>query len=437
MEKNSYYIETYGCVSNKSDSYIISSVLNKLGYNSSTIEEAEFVIINTCAVKQQTENKIKSRLSELYNSFKNDTKKYFIIAGCLPHIEAGYIDVIKKIIPTFSAIIDLDNLNDVPLVFEEIKSGKTNLIYKSKDSIDKSKFLIDYPEGKITGIIPISEGCLGSCTYCCVKNARGSLKCYDPENIVRNVEHQLKQNIKQIYLTSQDCSTYNYNNTHLGELVQKIVDLEYEFFLRIGMLNPRFLKDHFSQLLQIFKYKKVYQFLHVPIQSGSDIILANMKRTYKISDIEGKLKTLRQNYPLFTLSTDIICGFPGETEDDFQQTIDLIKWLKPEILNISKFTPRPGTKAKNMKQVDSREIKERSIRLSMIFRNSLNDMNKDWLGWEGKVLILHGGSKPNQAFGRNFAYKNIFLDDSKSPYGEFISAQIYKVKGFNLYAKLV
>ena len=437
MEKNSFYIETYGCVSNKADSHIISSVLHKSGYLSTTIEEAEFVIINTCAVKQQTENKIKSRLNELYNNFKNDTAKHFIIAGCLPHIEPRYLDVVKNLIPNFSAIIDLDNLKDVPLIFEEIKSGKTNLIYKSKDSIDKSDFLIDYPKGKITGIIPISEGCLGSCTYCCVKNARGKLNCYNPENIVRNVEHQLKQNIKQIYLTSQDCSTYHYNNTRLQDLIHNIVELKYDFFLRVGMLNPRFLIDKFNQLLQIFKYKKVYQFLHVPIQSGSDSVLANMHRTYKISDIEGKLKALKQTFPFLTLSTDIICGFPGETEDDFAKTIDLIKWLNPEILNISQFTPRPGTKAKGMKQVGSREIKERSIRLSKLFRASLNDINKDWIGWEGKVLILHEGSKPNQAFGRNFAYKNIFIDDSKSPFGDFISVQVYTVKGFNLYAKLV
>ena len=437
MEKNSFFIETYGCVSNKADSYIISSVLNKSGYISSTIEEAEFVIINTCAVKQQTENKIKSRLSELYKSYKNDENKHFIIAGCLPHIEPGYIEVIKNLIPNFSAIIDLDNVNDVPLIFEEIKSGKTNLIYKSKDSIDKSSFLIDYPKGKITGIIPISEGCLGSCTYCCVKNARGRLNCYKPTSIVENVKHQVKQGIKQVYLTSQDCSTYLYNNTRLVDLVQEIVKLDYKFFLRIGMLNPRFIVDNFDQLISMFKFDKVYQFLHIPIQSGSDAVLKKMKRPYLISDIAEKLKILRKEFPFLTISTDIICGFPGETEDDFAKTIDLIKWLNPEILNISKFTPRPGTKAKDMEQINSRVIKERSIRLSKLFRESLNDINKDWIGWEGKVLLLHEGSKPNQAFGRNFAYKNIFIDDSKSPFGDFISVQIYKVTGFNLYARLV
>ncbi|MBY8979604.1 MAG: tRNA (N(6)-L-threonylcarbamoyladenosine(37)-C(2))-methylthiotransferase [Candidatus Lokiarchaeota archaeon] len=437
MEKNSFYIETYGCVSNKADSNIISSVLNKSGYTSSTIEEAEFVIINTCAVKQQTENKIKSRLSALYNSFKNETKKHFIIAGCLPHIEPKYLDIVKNLIPNFAAIIDLDNLDDVPLIFEEIKSGKTNLIYKSKDSIDKSNFLIDYPEGKITGIIPISEGCLGSCTYCCVKNARGRLNCYNPISIVENVKHQLKQGIKQIYLTSQDCSTFQYKNTRLADLVQEIVHLDYKFFLRIGMLNPRFIVDNFDQLFSMFNLDKVYQFLHIPIQSGSDTVLKQMNRPYIITDIAEKLKTLRREFPYLTLSTDIICGFPGETEDDFTKTIDLIRWLKPEILNISQFTPRPGTKAKNMKQVNSRVIKERSIRLSKIFRESLITINEKWKDWEGEVLLLHEGTTSNQAFGRNIAYKNIFIENVKDSYGTFVNSRIYKVDGFNLFAKLI
>ena len=437
MEKNSFYIETYGCVSNKADSYIISSVLNKSGYTSSTIEEAEFVIINTCAVKQQTENKIKSRLSELYNRFKDDAAKHLIIAGCLPHIEPKYLDVVKNLMPNFSAIIDLDNLKDVPLIFEEVKSGKTNLIYKSKDSIDKSDFLIDYPKGKITGIIPISEGCLGSCTYCCVKNARGRLNCYNPINIVNNVKYQLKQGIKQVYLTSQDCSTFQYKNTKLVDLIQEIVHLDYKFFLRVGMLNPRFIVDNFYQLLSMFKLDKVYQFLHIPIQSGSDVVLKKMSRPYLISDIAENLKILRKEFPFLTLSTDIICGFPEETEDDFAKTIDLIRWLKPEILNISQFTARPGTKAKYMKQVNSRVIKERSSRLSKIFRESLSTINEKWQDWEGEVLLLNEGTTSNQIFGRNIAYKNIFIENVIETYGAFVHSRIYKVDGFNLFAKLI
>jgi len=263
------------------------------------------------------------------------------------------------------------------------------------------------------------------------------LNCYNPQNIIENVRHQLEQGIKQIYLTSQDCSTYEYENTKLVDLISNIAELDYKFFLRVGMLNPRFLVDEFEQLRSIFKLKKVYQFLHIPIQSGSDTILNLMKRNYSINDITQKLKILRNEFPMLSISTDIICGFPGETEEDFNQTIDLIKWLKPEILNISKFTPRPGTKAKSMKQVNSKIIKKRSSTLSDIFREALSNINSNWKNWEGEILVLHEGFKENQAFGRNIAYKNIFIENFKETYGSFVNARIYETVGFNLFAESI
>ena len=432
MQENSFYLETYGCTSNKADSYIISNVLKKSNYTQTSLEDAQFVIINTCAVKEQTENKIKARLKNLYELFHNNPNKHTIIAGCLPHIANNYIEVVKKIIPNFSAIIDLDNIHVIPEIFQDIKEGKKNLIFKSEQPIDKAEFYIDHEPGKITGIIPISEGCLGSCTYCCVKNARGKLNCYNSKKIVENIEYQLNQGIKQIYLTSQDCSTYRYNGTNLFELVRQIVDLNFKFFLRIGMVNPSFLIDNLNQLFSIFKLNKVYQFLHIPIQSGSDKILKMMQRKYLISDIIDKIGILRDTFPNLTISTDIICGFPDETEDDFDKTIDFIKWLKPEILNISKFTPRPGTKAKKMEQLNSKIIKERSMRLTRVFRNSLVDMNKKWKDWEGEVIVLHEGTERNQAFGRNLAYKNIFIDNYNGDFGIFVKVKIDKVEGFNL-----
>ncbi len=437
MKENSFYIETYGCASNKADTYILTDVLIKSNHVQTTIEEAQFVIVNTCAVKEQTENKIKARLKELHDKYKDDLMKHLIIAGCLPRITPNYIDVIKKIVPNFSAIIDLDNINEISAIIEELKAGKRNLILTATASIDKAKFLINQPRGKITGIVPISEGCLGSCTYCCVKNARGKLNCYDPKNIIRNVSHQLKQGIKQIYLTSQDCSIYKHDGAELGDLIQEIVKLNHRFFLRIGMINPSFLINKLNQLSIVFKFDKVYQFLHIPIQSGSNEVLKNMKRTYKISDIVNPIESLREKFPFLTISTDIICGFPGETDYDFYRTINLVKWIKPEILNISKFTARPGTKAKDMKQIPSKVIKERSIRLSNVFRNSLINLNKKWADWEGDVLMLHKGTEKNQAFGRNYAYKNIFINDFDGEFGKFVRVEIYEIDGFNLFASII
>ena len=437
VEANSFYIETYGCTSNKSDSLIIANILKKTNYIQTDLEDAEFIIINTCAVKEQTENKIKARLEKLFELYGKDSKKHLIIAGCLPHIASGYIDVIKKIVPTFSAILDLDIINKIPAILDEIKKGKKNLIYHTNETIDKSEYLIENINEKITGIVPISEGCQGACTYCCVKNARGKLNCYNPENIVKNVKYQLQQDIKQIYLTSQDCSIYTYDDTNLFNLVESIEKLNFKFFLRIGMINPSFLIHKLQQLIKIFKLQNVYQFLHIPIQSGSNTVLKRMKRPYLISDIIEPIDILRKEFPSLTISTDIICGFPGESEYDFYRTINLVKWLKPEILNISKFTGRPGTEAKKMEQLNSRLIKERSIRLSRVFRNSLLTINEKWKGWEGEVLVLHKGAEKNQAFGRNYAYKNIFIDDYTDDFGKFIDVKINKIEGFNLFGKLI
>ncbi|MFX0188980.1 MAG: tRNA (N(6)-L-threonylcarbamoyladenosine(37)-C(2))-methylthiotransferase [Candidatus Hodarchaeota archaeon] len=437
LEANSFYIETYGCTSNKADSLIISNILKKANYIETSLEKAEFIIFNTCAVKEQTENKIKARLKKIYETFGKNLNKFIVIAGCLPHIAPEYIDVVKKIVPTFSAIVDLDRVNDISEIFREIKEGKKNLIFNTENSIDKSEFLINYPPGKITGIVPISEGCQGSCTYCCVKNARGKLNCYNPHTILKNVNHQLSQGIKQIYLTSQDCSIYEYNNIKLYDLVKMINILDFKFFLRMGMINPSFLINYLEDLISIFKLEKVYKFLHIPVQSGSNKILKKMQRPYLISEIIDQIEALKRKFPDLTISTDIICGFPGETEYDFHRTVNFVKWLNPEILNISKFTGRPGTKAKKMKHLDSRIIKERSIRLSRVFRNSLLTINEKWDGWEGEVLVIHKGEKKHQAFGRNFAYKNIFINDYNGDYGKFVKVKINKVDGFNLFGKLI
>ncbi|TFG16068.1 MAG: tRNA (N(6)-L-threonylcarbamoyladenosine(37)-C(2))-methylthiotransferase [Promethearchaeota archaeon] len=434
MIKKSFYIETYGCASNKADSNIISNLLIDSNYVRTSLSNAQFVIVNTCGVKQQTENKIKRRLGTLYERYKGSLNKYLIITGCLPHIAATYIKVIENLVPNFGAIIDLNNIHEIPKILNEVKGGKRNIIVKSAQPIDKSQFQIHYPQGKITGIIPISEGCLGACTYCCVKNARGQLYCYNPLSILNNVKSQLKQGIKQIYLTSQDCSTYKYAKTNLAELIGNIANLKEKFYLRLGMINPRFLVDELDQLIMIFNYDKVYKLFHMPIQSGSDDVLQKMNRTYRIKPVIENLKKLKEKVPNLSFSTDIICGFPGETESDFNKTIQLVKSLKPEILNISKFTPRPGTKAKVMKQINSKIIKERSMKLSDIFRESLINSNLEWEGWEGEVLVLHPGEEPNQAFGRNIAYKNVFIEEYSRDFGEFVKVKINKVEGFNLFA---
>ena len=152
VQENSFYIETYGCTSNKADSYIMINTMKKANYSQTSLENAQFIIINTCAVKEQTENKIKARLDSLHRHYQSNPNKHIIIAGCLPHITSNYIEVIRKIVPTFSAIIDLNNIIDLPDILQEIKNGERNLVLKSDKSIDKSNYLFTHTQGKINGI---------------------------------------------------------------------------------------------------------------------------------------------------------------------------------------------------------------------------------------------------------------------------------------------
>ncbi|TFF90272.1 MAG: tRNA (N(6)-L-threonylcarbamoyladenosine(37)-C(2))-methylthiotransferase [Promethearchaeota archaeon] len=437
ISPRTYFIETYGCAANQADSAIMEGILHESGYEKTTFNQAKYIIINTCAVKQATENKLRALLTELYQYTLTHPDKKLIIAGCLPHIELGYIELIGEIAPSFSAIIGLNSIIKIGDIIARIEKGEEHLIIVSDTKIDKARYLSDHQTNQLTAIIPISEGCTGICTYCCVKNARGGLRCYEPDSIVRAVEHYLRQGVKQIYLTSQDCSTYTDQSTTLADLIARINDLPYKFYIRIGMLNPSVLMHNYDQITDILRLKKVYQFLHLPIQSGSNQILMKMKRPYKISDVMGRFENLREQFPFLTISTDVICGFPGETEHDFYKTLNFIKWLQPEILNISQFTPRPGTKAKEMTQLKSEIIKTRTTRLTSVFRTSLEYMNRAWMGWEGEVLVLHKGNEPHQTFGRNFAYKNVFFKDYQGEFGTFVNVKITNVQGFNLYAKIL
>ncbi len=328
-------------------------------------------------------------------------------------------------------------VEEIDQIIDDFSTELCQKLSQPRSTVNKAGYLINLRANKITGVLPISEGCMGNCSYCCVRNARGKLQCFNPESILNNAKHQLKQGIKQLYLTSQDCSLYEKGGINLSDLVRNITQLNYDFFLRIGMINPLFIKENYTQLIEIFNLDKVYQFLHIPIQAGSNRVLRTMNRQYTTREILPNLFKLKSQFPLLSISTDVICGFPTETEYDFYRTINLVKLVKPDIINISKFTPRPGTTAKRMNQINNKIIKERSIRLSKIFRDSLQHINQKWMGWNGRVLILHRGNSPSQVFGRNIAYKNVFIDNYQGKFGEFVDVQIYKVDGFNLYGEII
>jgi len=355
------YASVFGCPSNIADYEIAMGLLKQAGFEIvDSAEKADLNIIFTCIVKNPTEQRMIRIIQEL-----TKTGKPLIVAGCMPKTSHR---IIEKINPSAS-LVGPDSIEHITNVARVALNGK-KVIFVS----DERKPKLGLPrirKSKTVGIVPISIGCLSTCSYCAVKFARGILQSYPIEKIVEEVKKLVKDGCADIWLTSQDNGCYGFDiRTDLAALLKKVCSVNGNFKIRVGMTNPRYVKNEkpLNELLEAYKNKKVMKFLHLPVQSGSDKILRLMKRGYVAAEFEKIVERFRKEIPDLFLSTDVIIGFPGEREKDFQATVELLKKIKPDKVSVSKFGARPGTKASKMDQLDVKIINERSKRLHRIQR---------------------------------------------------------------------
>ncbi|MFW9928080.1 MAG: tRNA (N(6)-L-threonylcarbamoyladenosine(37)-C(2))-methylthiotransferase [Candidatus Thorarchaeota archaeon] len=432
FNKKTYFIETYGCTANTADSLRIIRQLTENRWSSvSSPEEAEITILNTCGVKNPTEYKIIKRIKSL--SKINSTK--LIITGCLPAI--SYKKIIKAA-PNFGLIFDTKSTHLFTNFIHKLEEGKTGLTYftPSKESENKIEIL-PVLNSEIIGILAINEGCDGNCSFCGTKIARGNTVPFSPKKLYKQAEYFLKSGAKILWTTSQDTGAYYWHGEdfywELPELLNFLCQLPYEFRLRLGMINPDHVLRLNDRLIDTFKEnKELFYFLHIPVQSGSNRILNLMKRRYTVEEFIMIIDHYKQISPNFTLSTDIITGFPTETDEDFQQTLDLIDGICPDVLNISRYGARPGTLAAKMNgQIHERTSKERSRILTLNWQEKVTKHNKKWINWEGNVIIEEEGKRltddgKKTFVGRNDFYRPIIISEDnfiENPLGK-----VYKVR---------
>jgi len=410
------YLEVYGCSANQSDAEIISGLLEKEGFKLvKTSEKSDINIICTCTVKVPTSQRMMYRIKELsrYN-------KPLIVAGCMPAVERSIIENINS----KASLLGPNSIQNVVDVVRKTLEGKKIVCL---EDVQKPKLCLPkIRKNSIINILQISKGCVWQkCTYCVVKLARGKLRNYPPELILKEVKKSLKDGCREIWLTSQDNAAYNNNGLRLPDLIHMISKIEGRFFVRVGMMNPLFLRDIENELIKGYKSEKIFKFLHLPVESGSNSVLKDMRRGYTVENFLTTVKKFRKAFPMLTLATDVIVGFPGETERDFERTVGLIENVKPDIVNISKFGIRPGTDAANMEQLPNDTIKRRSKQLSEVVRRIQLEKNEKWLEWSGEILIDEVGRKGG-LMGRNFAYKPVVVRDGKL--GNFIKVKIIDTK---------
>lgn len=385
---------TYGCSVNKSDSELMATLLADAGFELVLeSEEPGIILVNTCIVKGPTESRIIRKLQDLEKAGKR-----VIVAGCMPKAYPKLLTRFKGF-----AVLGVNCFDVVEVVKGYLEEGNSKKVRDSGEKVLPKKIKFN----KYIDIVPISEGCLGACTYCATRFARGGLRSYSPEAIVSEITESVKGGAKEIWLTSQDNGCYGFDiGTDITRLLRAIIEIPGEFKVRIGMMNPQHIKGYLNDLIEIYKSEKVFKFAHIPVQSGSDKILRDMKRGYSVKDYAGIVSRLKSAVEL-TVSTDIIVGYPTETDRDFKDTIKLLKKNPPDFLNLSRYWPRKGTVAGEMGQLPRDIVAARSKKVTELYSKQFKKRNKSLM--KKIISVTFTEKKGAYSVGRSPLYRPVLV----------------------------
>jgi len=419
------FIRSFGCSANLADGEVLAGCLAKAGYDLvKTDGSADLVIYNTCAVKGPTEN----RMINILRRVSSDKK--LIVSGCLPLIN---FERLRKEV-NFDGVVGPAAGEKIVDIVKRVLNGErvVDLEANAKPALDLPRLRLN----PFVGIVPVNYGCLGLCAYCCVAIARGRLRSYGIREIAERVRVDLASGVREFWITSQDTACYGRDiDTNLAELLGALCNIKRGFKIRVGMMTPNLAKNILEDLIQVFQSRKIFKFIHLPVQSGDDNVLKRMRRSYSVEDFKNVVNAFRANFSSITLATDVICGFPGETKEAFNRTLRLIEKIKPDIVNVSKFFARPRTLAAEMKEdfIPFREIKRRSCLAAKLARKVAFERNQRWVNWTGEVYVDEVGKVPGSWIGRNFAYKPVVLKNAGS--GDLIGKLFHMkiVKAFKTY----
>jgi MiaB-like tRNA modifying enzyme len=417
------WVEAYGCAASFADSEMISGLILNGGHTiAHSSADSDLNLIVTCSVKDATAHKMIHRIKKMKT-------KPLVVAGCLPKAEQSTVE-------RFSPKASLLGPNALGKTLDVISSTLKGIKTIEIEDSDVSK--VGLPKIRLNsavGIVEIASGCMSECTFCQTKLSKGDLQSYRIGDIVRQVKHEVEDGCGEIWLTSTDNGCYGFDiGTNLPALIENVVAIEHNFMIRVGMMNPMYMTRIKQDLLKAFENDKVFKFLHIPVQNGSNRILKEMKRGHTAGVFKDANDVFRKKFERFTISTDIIVGFPSESEEDFAQTIELINETRPDVINLSRYSARPGTDAAKLDQVDVSDVKRRSKVISELINDIALERNLEWIGWKGNVLfdeIADGITK-----GRNFAYKPVVIDEDVKM-GQKIKVEITKATKRGLYGKAI
>ncbi len=407
----SYSIVTYGCQMNKNDSERIAGFFSENGLQKSSVEKADVVVINSCSIRQSAVDRIEGKIRNLK---KDKNRPLIIVTGCL----------LEKDRKKFSSLVDYT------LPTETISSWPLSFLKEKNTCFFNLK-----PERTgTTAYVSIMTGCNNFCAYCVVPYTKGREFSRPVTEVIEEVKKSVKNGYREVWLLGQNVNSYN-GGVDFPKLLREINKIRGDFWLRFTTSHPKDFSD--KTISAIKDCKKITKYLHLPIQSGDNTILEKMNRPYTVQDYREIIRKVRKEVPDITISTDIIVGFPGETEKNFRNTATIFNEIRFDMAYVARYSPRPQTSASKMEETVSEEEKKRREKILVeILKESNLEKNKLYKGKKVRVLVIKKSKKKGFLFGKTEDYKTILFRGSEKLIGKFIKAEITDYSLWGLKGKI-
>lgn len=432
-----FHITTFGCQMNEHDSEVIDGLLTERGFSSvKERKDASIVIINTCSVRDNADKRFFGTLGQLKKRKESDPSFIVCVCGCMMQ-QQRVVDTIKAKYPWVDVIFGTNSIHHIPELIEKVAIEKEKVV----DIIENTEEIVEgLPAKRLfdhKALVNIMFGCNNFCTYCIVPYTRGREKSRAPESIVDEVKVLVADGVKEIMLLGQNVNSYDGNGTSFAELLKMLNDVDGLERIRFMTSNPKDLSDELIEAFAICD--KLCRNLHLPIQSGSNRVLKRMNRKYTREDYLKLIEKLRKTVPDITLSTDIIVGFPGETNEDFEETLSIVKEVEYDSAFTFIYSIRKGTPAEKFE--DQIEESEKHRRFDLLV-NAVNEIsekkNKAYQDRVEKVLVDSVSKNDKSTLtGRTDGFKLVNFAGKKELIGSLVDVKITDAKTFSLFGEVI
>ncbi|PCH70860.1 MAG: tRNA (N6-isopentenyl adenosine(37)-C2)-methylthiotransferase MiaB [Bacteroidales bacterium] len=424
------FLETYGCQMNVADSEVVASIMEHDGFTITKIrEEADVILVNTCSVRENAETRVRGRVQGFSELKKKNPKLLIGVIGCMAERLGEKLFEQEK---NVNIVVGPDAYMDLPLLVKKAENGEKAInIELSLTETYKDICPSRIDETSISGFVSIMRGCNNFCTYCIVPYTRGRERSRNPESILKEVLDLAEKGYKEVTLLGQNVNSFVYKNSvsevSFPELLEMVAISVPNLRIRFATSHPKDMSD--DTLNIIAKYNNICNFIHLPVQSGSDSVLKDMRRKYTQDWYKARIEAIRRIIPGCGISSDIFCGFHNESEEDFNDTIELMKWAKFDLAYMFKYSERPGTFAyKNLEDNVPENVKQRRLEEMIVLQNQISlENNQSDIGKIFEVLI-EGISKRSEqdVYGRTSQNKVIVFPKKDYQIGDFAKVIVKK-----------